>query len=58
MYMWNELKLSDEKKKLNNKMVGGYDFKNYNSRIGNKGGSYIVPLNFGFVMILVKVFLW
>lgn len=48
LYIYNELHMEENKKKGLNIMVGGNDFSDYNSFIGNKGGTYIVPLNFWF----------
>ena len=48
LYVWNELQIIEAKKKAYYEMVGGSEFSDYSSYNGNKGGTYIVPLNFWF----------
>ena len=49
LYIWNELKNNDTKKKTLYKMIGGHNIENYKSENGNKGGKYMVPLSFWFM---------
>ena len=48
MYIYNELVIQEDKKRGYNEMIGGNNFGSYDARFGNKGGTYIVPLNFWF----------
>jgi hypothetical protein len=48
LYIWNELRIIEAKKRAYYEMVGGKKFISYSSYSGNQGGIYIVPLSFWF----------
>ena len=48
LYILNELTVKADKKRGYREMVGGKDFLDFNIFNGNKGGLYIIPLNFFF----------
>ena len=48
LYIYNELTITENKKKGYNTMVGGKNFLTYDTYTGNQGGTYFVPLNFWF----------
>jgi hypothetical protein len=48
MYIYNELTVKEDKKRGYQEMIGGKKFIGYDSYVGNKGGTYIIPLNFWF----------
>lgn len=48
LYIWNELKTIEAKKRAYYEMVGGFKIGSYSSYSGNQGGTYIVPLSFWF----------
>ena len=52
LYIYNELIVQEDKKSGYRTMIGGKDFEGYNSLVGNQGGTYLVPLNFGLPRIL------
>ena len=48
LYIYNELITQEDKKRGYYEMIGGKSFNNYNSYVGNQGGTYMIPLNFWF----------
>ena len=48
LYIWNELRIIEAKKRAYYEMVGGKEFISYSSYSGNQGGIYIIPLSFWF----------
>jgi hypothetical protein len=48
LYIYNELIVEESKKRGYNSMIGGKDFITYDAEYGNKGDTYIIPLNFWF----------
>uniref|UniRef100_A0A6C0J8V0 Major capsid protein N-terminal domain-containing protein n=1 Tax=viral metagenome TaxID=1070528 RepID=A0A6C0J8V0_9ZZZZ len=48
LYIWNELRIIEAKKRAYYEMVGGHQFNSYSSYSGNQGGIYIIPLSFWF----------
>jgi len=48
LYIWNELRITEAKKRAYYEMIGGHQFNSYSSYSGNQGGIYIIPLSFWF----------